>query len=149
MRLIRLVAAIVFLLLGGVVGALNTQPVRLDLGVVQLDASLGVLVLVLLALGMLLGAALIAVGVGFLKPNISTIVGRHVLEVETPEPDFLEAVRQGGWQSERSGRRCIVYGRERAELVALRERFCPEYGLLRPATLEDVFLRLTGRELRE
>ena len=60
MRLIRLVAAIAFLLLGGVVGALNTQPVRLDLGVVQLDASLGVLVLVLLALGMLLGAALIA-----------------------------------------------------------------------------------------
>ena len=80
---------------------------------------------------------------------IDSHVGRHVLEVETPEPDFLEAVRQGGWQSERSGRRCIVYGRERAELVALRERFCPEYGLLRPATLEDVFLRLTGRELRE
>jgi len=80
---------------------------------------------------------------------IDSHVGRHVLEVETPEPDFLEAVRQGGWQSERSGRRCIVYGREREALVALRERFCPEYGLLRPATLEDVFLRLTGRELRE
>lgn len=63
MRLIRLVAAIAFLLLGGVVGALNTQPVRLDLGVVQLEASLGVLGLVLLALGMLLGAALIALGV--------------------------------------------------------------------------------------
>ena len=63
MRLIRLVAAIAFLLLGGVVGALNTQPVRLDLGVVQLDASLGVLGLVLLASGMLLGAALIALGV--------------------------------------------------------------------------------------
>ena len=63
MRLIRLVAAIAFLLLGGVVGALNTQPVRLDLGVVQFDASMGVLGLVLLALGMLLGAALIALGV--------------------------------------------------------------------------------------
>ena len=63
MRLIRLVAAIAFLLLGGVVGALNTQPVRLDLGVVQLNASLGVLGLVLLASGMLLGAALIALGV--------------------------------------------------------------------------------------
>lgn len=80
---------------------------------------------------------------------IEAHVGRHVLEVETPEPAFLEAVRQGGWQSERSGRRFIVYGRDRAELVALRDRFCPEYGLLRPATLEDVFLRLTGRELRE
>ena len=63
MRLIRLVAAIAFLLLGGVVGALNTQPARLDLGLVRFDASLGVLVLVLLALGMLLGAALIALGV--------------------------------------------------------------------------------------
>ena len=63
MRLIRLVAAIAFLLLGGVVGALNTQPVRLDLGVVQFEASLGVMGLVLLALGMLLDAALIALGV--------------------------------------------------------------------------------------
>ena len=28
-------------------------------------------------------------------------------------------------------------------------RFCAGECLLRPATLEDVFLRLTGRELRE
>ena len=40
MRLIRLVAAIAFLLLGGVVGALNTQPVRLDLGAsTEVDAE--------------------------------------------------------------------------------------------------------------
>ncbi len=76
-------------------------------------------------------------------------VGRYALEVESPQEDFLEAVRQGGWKCDRSGRRCIVYGENRVELAALRDRFCPEHGLLRPATLEDVFLRLTGRELRE
>ncbi|WP_428562921.1 MAG: ABC transporter ATP-binding protein [Solidesulfovibrio sp. DCME] len=80
---------------------------------------------------------------------IEAHVGRHVLEVEAPEPAFLAAVAQGGLPSERSGRRCIVYGRDREELVTLRDLFCPEYGLLRPASLEDVFLRLTGRELRE
>jgi len=75
--------------------------------------------------------------------------GRQVLEVESPGEDFIAAVTGEGWRSDRSGRRLLVYGEDRAALLALRERFCPELGMLRPATLEDVFLRLTGRELRE
>lgn len=62
-RLIRLLAAFACLLLGGIVGALNTQPVTLDLGFAALHASLGLSVLMALLLGLLVGAMLIAVGV--------------------------------------------------------------------------------------
>ena len=80
---------------------------------------------------------------------VAAHAGRHVLEVEAPQPDFLDAVAREGWRFDRSGRRLLVYGEDRAALLALRERFCPEHGMFRPASLEDVFLRLTGRELRE
>ncbi|EFL50181.1 ABC transporter related protein [Solidesulfovibrio fructosivorans JJ]] len=80
---------------------------------------------------------------------IARHAGRHVLEVESPGEDFVETVAREAWRFDRSGRRLLVYGDDRAALLALRERFCPELGMFRPATLEDVFLRLTGRELRE
>lgn len=63
MRLIRTVAAIAFLLLGVVIGALNMQSVQLDLGFARVGASLGVLVLAVLVLGMVLGAVLLGLGV--------------------------------------------------------------------------------------
>jgi len=62
---------------------------------------------------------------------------------------MAEHLAATGARFDRSGRRLIVYGDDKAALLALRERFCAESGLLRPATLEDVFLRATGRELRE
>ena len=63
MRLIRLIAAIACILLGAVVGALNTQPVLLDFGVATLRASLGLSVLVALLLGVLVGGTILAIGV--------------------------------------------------------------------------------------
>ncbi len=63
MRLIRLVVAIACILLGAVVGALNTQPVLLDLGIASVRASLGLSVLVALLLGVLVGGTILAVGV--------------------------------------------------------------------------------------
>ncbi|MBN8260789.1 MAG: DUF1049 domain-containing protein [Xanthomonadales bacterium] len=72
MRLIRTVAAIAFLLLGVVIGALNMQYVQLDLGFARVDASLGVLVLAVLVLGMVLGAVLLGLGV----PLQRRIIGR-------------------------------------------------------------------------
>ncbi|MGN6111617.1 MAG: lipopolysaccharide assembly protein LapA domain-containing protein [Luteimonas sp.] len=62
-RLIRLLAAFACLLLGAVVGALNTQPVALDLGVVALRTSLGLAVLVALLAGVFIGGMVLAVGV--------------------------------------------------------------------------------------
>lgn len=60
---IRLVAAVACLLAGGLVGALNPQPVALDLGFATLHTSLGLGVLVALLLGVLAGGLLVAVGV--------------------------------------------------------------------------------------
>ena len=63
MRLIRLIAAIACILLGAVLGALNTQSVALDLGMTTIRASLGLSVLVFLLLGVLLGGGILAIGV--------------------------------------------------------------------------------------
>ena len=63
MRLIRLIAAIACILLGAVVGALNTQPVLLDFGVATLRVSLGLSVLMALLLGVLVGGTILAIGV--------------------------------------------------------------------------------------
>ena len=62
-RLIRLLAAVACLLLGGIVGVLNTRPVVLDLGFAALRGSLGLVVLLALLMGVLVGGMLIAVGV--------------------------------------------------------------------------------------
>ncbi|MHC1791311.1 ABC transporter ATP-binding protein [Solidesulfovibrio sp.] len=80
---------------------------------------------------------------------VAAHAGSHALEVESPEAAMAEHLAAAGVRFDRSGRRLIVYGPDKAALVALRERFCAESGFIRAATLEDVFLRLTGRELRE
>jgi uncharacterized membrane protein YciS (DUF1049 family) len=63
MRLIRLVVAIACILLGAIVGALNTQPVLLDFGFAGIRATLGLSVLVALLLGVVVGGTILAVGV--------------------------------------------------------------------------------------
>lgn len=63
MRLIRLVAAIACILLGALVGGLNTQRVVLDFGAATLATSLGLALLVALLAGVLAGGTIIAVGV--------------------------------------------------------------------------------------
>ena len=63
MRLIRLIAAISCILLGAVVGALNTQPVAIDLGMATIRASLGLSMLVALLLGVLVGGGILAIAV--------------------------------------------------------------------------------------
>lgn len=82
-------------------------------------------------------------------PLVRSTVGRYALEVEDPDAALLAVLAEQDWRFDRSGRRCIIYGDDRQAMLDLRERFCPECGYFRPATLEDVFLRLTGRELRE
>ncbi len=77
-------------------------------------------------------------------------VGSHVIEVSRPAaslPDFLGA---RGIPYERIGQRLLVALEEGSDLYReIDGRFCEGSCTLRMATLEDVFLRLTGRELRE
>lgn len=61
MRLIRLLAAIACLVVGIAVGALNPQPIALDLGFTTLHAGLGVTVLVALLAGVIIGGLILTV----------------------------------------------------------------------------------------
>ena len=63
MRLIRLLIALLCLAVGLVVGALNHQPVVIDLGFNTLHATLGVSVLVALLLGALIGGLAVTASV--------------------------------------------------------------------------------------
>jgi uncharacterized integral membrane protein len=63
MRLLRILLALAFVALGVAVGALNPQPVVLDLGFTGLAAGLGVMVLAALLVGALCGGLVLALGV--------------------------------------------------------------------------------------
>ena len=60
MRLFRLLLAIAFLVAGIVVGALNPQPVSIDLGFTVLRASLGVSLILALLAGVVAGGVVLA-----------------------------------------------------------------------------------------
>lgn len=77
-------------------------------------------------------------------------VGRDVVEIREPGEDVRRLVRELGLRHEDLGRRMIVYGDEDDRLFdRFGKIYCSGNCLLRNATLEDVFLVLTGRELRE
>jgi lipooligosaccharide transport system ATP-binding protein len=73
-----------------------------------------------------------------------------VIEIEGPGDELHEYLAQGGVRYEDLGGRVIIFADGGGKLEAeVRERFCMESCLFRAGNLEDVFLRLTGRELRE
>ena len=77
-------------------------------------------------------------------------VGRHVLEVADPEASLAEFLKQRSVPYESFGHRLIITTEDGSDLYGeISERFCRGTCTMRMATLEDVFLRLTGRELRE
>ncbi|MDW5563358.1 MAG: ATP-binding cassette domain-containing protein [Methanomassiliicoccus sp.] len=86
------------------------------------------------------------------KDLIQQVVGPCVMEVIEPgegkEKDaFLAA---NGDQVERSADRIYVYSKQCQTVQAeFRRRYPDTYSTVRPATLEDVFLKLTGRRLKE
>ncbi len=83
---------------------------------------------------------------------VERFAGRHVIEVAEPTENLRAWVREQGLQSDDLGHRLILFGNDSDSEGLFREIAgrCPGDGcLLRMATLEDVFLKLTGRELRE
>ncbi|MEI6808938.1 MAG: ATP-binding cassette domain-containing protein [bacterium] len=77
-------------------------------------------------------------------------VGRHVIE-SSPVSDGLRSfVKERGLEFEDHGSRILIYCRDdEPPFQEINRRFCQENCILRTASLEDVFLRLTGRDLRE
>ncbi|MGA1795346.1 MAG: ABC transporter ATP-binding protein [bacterium] len=81
---------------------------------------------------------------------IRRYVGSNVIEIAEPGSDVMEFVGTSGLQFENTGHRILIYGQENDSLFrTISETFCTEGCILRTATLEDVFLKLTGRDLRE
>jgi lipooligosaccharide transport system ATP-binding protein len=86
------------------------------------------------------------------KPSalVREYAGRDVVEVVNPSDELRALVRSLQYMHDDLGRRIIIYGQEGEQLFErIGRRFCREDCIMRMATLEDVFLRLTGRDLRE
>jgi lipooligosaccharide transport system ATP-binding protein len=77
-------------------------------------------------------------------------IGANVIEVDSPSVSLLAFVRESDLDHEELERRLLIYTRDGETLFRqISEGFCDRGCSLRMATLEDVFLRLTGRELRD
>ncbi len=76
--------------------------------------------------------------------------GEQVLEFRWPAAEEQPVVLGGVRRIDRHGDRLLVFAEDpAAALAGLGARVPPEAMLVRPATLEDVFIHLTGRELQE
>ncbi len=77
-------------------------------------------------------------------------VGKEVVEVWGYPPALLDHARQSGWRFEKDADRLFIYTETgESVLAAIAGRFPSERCTVRTAGLEDLFLKLTGRELRE
>jgi lipooligosaccharide transport system ATP-binding protein len=77
-------------------------------------------------------------------------VGQNVIEVADPTAALRAFVQAQSVAYEDVGHRLMIYGNDSDRLFhEISDAFCREGCLLRMATLEDVFLKLTGRGLRE
>ena len=84
------------------------------------------------------------------KELIQKHVGRDIIEVVDPPGSLREYVRTQNLEHEDLGHRLNIYCNDRGDLYQKIARdFCGEGCVMRTATLEDVFLKLTGRDLRE
>jgi lipooligosaccharide transport system ATP-binding protein len=81
---------------------------------------------------------------------IAEYAAESVIEIEGPGDDLKSYIRQSNVEHDDLGERMIIYTDSRGQLEnEVRSRFCTESCLFRAGNLEDVFLRLTGRGLRE
>jgi lipooligosaccharide transport system ATP-binding protein len=81
---------------------------------------------------------------------IRRFVGQDVLEVMAPTEELRSFVQSQMVKHEDLRHRLVIYGQQSDTLFRkVSHQYCKEGCVLRMATLEDVFLKLTGRELRE
>lgn len=73
-----------------------------------------------------------------------------VIEIENPNHEIRNYIRKHDIRHDDLVERIIIYAEARGHLEnEIREKFCMDSCFFRPGNLEDVFLRLTGRDLRE
>jgi len=81
---------------------------------------------------------------------IAEHAAESVIEIEGPGPELKTYLKEHHIKHDDLGERMIIFADAQGELEnEVRRRFCMASCLFRAGNLEDVFLRLTGRELRE
>ncbi|MFA5313614.1 MAG: ATP-binding cassette domain-containing protein, partial [Methanomassiliicoccales archaeon] len=81
---------------------------------------------------------------------IRDVIGSEVVEMDEPTDEMEAFVRSKGWNYERTIDRLLIYAACCDDIVLMmKERFGLVTTTIRKATLEDVFLKLTGRKLIE
>jgi lipooligosaccharide transport system ATP-binding protein len=81
---------------------------------------------------------------------IKNHIGHDIIEVADPSEGIRKHIKSRNLRYEDLGHRMIIYVEEGDDLFHEISNFCGKEGCaMRMATLEDVFLKLTGRELRE
>ena len=81
---------------------------------------------------------------------IQKYAGDRVIEIARPTEALRRFIRKRRLEHEDLQHRVIVYGQESNQYFQMiRDQYCKDSCTMRMSTLEDVFLRLTGRELRE
>ena len=76
--------------------------------------------------------------------------GRDIIEINDPDERLRQMVRHRELRHEDLEHRLIIYSNGHESLYhELRHEYSSKGCTMRPATLEDVFLKLTGREMRE
>ena len=87
---------------------------------------------------------------GRTRDLIEEHAAESVIEIESPDSDLRAYIRDHEVRHDDLGERIIMYTESHGSLEQdVRTRFCVESCIFRAGNLEDVFLRLTGRELRE
>ena len=77
-------------------------------------------------------------------------VSSQVLEMIPPSDELVRLVTENGWNFEKYADRVFVYTDDSAAVLAkVKDKVPLERSIIRNATLEDVFLKLTGRGLVE
>jgi lipooligosaccharide transport system ATP-binding protein len=77
-------------------------------------------------------------------------VSSQVLEMIPPSDELIQLVKDNGWNYESYADRIFVYTNDSAAVLAqIKGKVSLDRSIIRNATLEDVFLKLTGRGLIE
>jgi len=81
---------------------------------------------------------------------IKNHIGHNIIEIAEPSDEIRACLKDRLMQFEDLGHRIIVHVGQGDNIFYEISRLCKKEGcIMRMATLEDVFLKLTGRDLRE
>jgi lipooligosaccharide transport system ATP-binding protein len=85
------------------------------------------------------------------KKLIRTEIESHVLEIHAAKQSLIELILEDEsiLRHEASGDIHFFYGNKLNQALEVLEQGAHDDYLFRPANLEDVFIKLTGRDLRE